>query len=63
MRQILEKSLEHGVSTFHRFINCKTTYDTIKWEKLLEALKAFKISQKLSSFVYVQNIQITTPSI
>jgi hypothetical protein len=39
MRQILGGGEEeHGISTFHSFINFKATYDTIK-EKLLKTMK------------------------
>jgi hypothetical protein len=32
MRQILEKTLEYGVSTFHSVIDFKVAYDTINEE-------------------------------
>jgi hypothetical protein len=47
MRQILEKTLEYGVSTFHLSVGFKATYDTIHSEKLLEAMQEFNILQKL----------------
>jgi hypothetical protein len=52
MRHILgKKTLEYGVSTFHLFIDLKATYDTINREKLLKAMKEFKILQKLTGLV------------
>jgi sorting nexin-29 len=47
MRHILEKTLEYGISTFNLFIDFKAAYDTINREKLFEAMKEFKIPQKL----------------
>jgi hypothetical protein len=51
MRQILKKTMEYGVSTFHFFIDFKAVYDAINTEKLLEPMKEFKISQKLIGLV------------
>jgi sorting nexin-29 len=53
MRQILEKNSEYGISTFHLFINFKAAYDTIRRDKLLEALTEFKIQPKLIRLVKV----------
>jgi hypothetical protein len=41
------KSLVYGVRTFQLFIDFKAAIDTIKMYKLPEAVKEFKISQKL----------------
>jgi sorting nexin-29 len=43
IRQILEKTSEYGISTFHLFVDFKAAYDTIRRKKLLKALKEFKI--------------------
>lgn len=51
MRQILENTLEYGVSTFHHFIDIKISYDTKNREKLLKDMKEFKIPQKLIGLV------------
>jgi hypothetical protein len=51
MRQILENTLEYGVSTFHHFIDFKIAYDTINREELLKAMKEFKIPQKITGLV------------
>jgi sorting nexin-29 len=47
MRQFLEKTLEYGIGTFHIFIDFKAAYDTINRDKLFEAMKEFKMPQKL----------------
>ena len=51
MRQILEKTSEYGVSTFHLFIDFKAAYDTIRRDKLLEAIKEFKLPLKLMRLI------------
>jgi sorting nexin-29 len=51
MRQILEKSSDYGISTFHLFIDFKAAYDTIRRDKLLKALTEFKIPPKLIRLV------------
>jgi len=51
MRQILEKTSEYGVSVFHVVSDFKAAYDTIRRNKLLEALKKFMIPQKLQRLV------------
>ena len=38
MRQIMEKILEYGISTYQLYIDFKAAYDTIRRNKLLEAL-------------------------
>jgi hypothetical protein len=45
MRQILEKTSEYGISMFQVVSNFKAAYDTIRRNKLLEALKEFMIQQ------------------
>jgi len=45
MRQILEKNSEYGISRLHLFVDLKAACDTIRGNKLLEALKEFKIPQ------------------
>jgi sorting nexin-29 len=47
MRQIVEKALEYGVSTFHLFIDFKAAYENTNREKRLEARDEFNITQKL----------------
>jgi hypothetical protein len=43
MRQILEKNSEYGISRLHLFVALKAACDTIRGNKLLEALKEFRI--------------------
>jgi hypothetical protein len=38
--------MEYGVSTFHKLTDFKAAYDGINKEKLLEAIKEFKMAQK-----------------
>jgi hypothetical protein len=51
MRQILEKTSEYAISTFHFFIDFKAAYDTIRKDKLLAVLTEFKISPKFIRLV------------
>ena len=51
MRDILENFSVYGISMFHLFIDFKAAYDTIRRNKLLEALKEFKIPRKLIRLV------------
>jgi sorting nexin-29 len=51
IRQILEKTSEYGISMFHLFMNFKAAYDTIRRDKLFEALIEFKILPKLIRLV------------
>jgi sorting nexin-29 len=51
MTQILEKTLQYGFSIFHLFIDFKAAYDTINRDKLFEAMKEFKIPQKLIGLI------------
>jgi sorting nexin-29 len=47
LRQILEKTREYNITTHHLFIDFKAAYDSIKREKLINAMKGFKILNKL----------------
>jgi sorting nexin-29 len=47
MRQILEKTSEYGISTFHLFIEFRAAYDTVRRDKLLKALIELKIPPRL----------------
>nr|XP_042906426.1 uncharacterized protein LOC122270970 [Parasteatoda tepidariorum] len=49
LRQILEKTKEFNIRTFHLFIDFKAAYDSIKRDKLLEAMNEFGIPTKLVS--------------
>jgi predicted house-cleaning noncanonical NTP pyrophosphatase (MazG superfamily) len=51
MRQILENTSEYGISMFHVVSDFKAAYDTIRRNKLLEALKEFTTPQKLERLV------------
>jgi sorting nexin-29 len=51
VRQILEKTSEYGLSTFHLFIDFTAAYDNKRTDKLLEALTEFKIPPKLIRLV------------
>jgi hypothetical protein len=51
MRQILEKNSEYGISRLPLFVDLTVAYDTIRGNKLLEALREFKIPQKLIRLV------------
>jgi sorting nexin-29 len=47
LRQILEKTQEHKISTFLLFIDYKAAYDIIRRDKLLSAMEEFEIPNKL----------------
>ncbi|GBL78585.1 hypothetical protein AVEN_65180-1 [Araneus ventricosus] len=47
LRQILEKTKEYNIKTFHRFIDFKAAYDSIKRDKLIKAMIEFNIPTKL----------------
>ena len=49
LRQILEKTKEYNIKTFHLFIDFKAAYDSIERDKLLEAMNEFGIPTKLVS--------------
>ena len=49
IRQILEKTKEYNIDTYHLFIDFKAAYDSINREKLLEAMLEFNIPNKLIS--------------
>jgi sorting nexin-29 len=45
--QVLERTLEFKIGTFHLFIDFKAAYDSIKRDKLLSAMQEFEITVKL----------------
>ena len=47
LRQILEKTKEFGIEIHHLFIDFRSTYDTIKRDKLYNAMSEFNIPSKL----------------
>jgi hypothetical protein len=47
LRQILEKTREYNITTHHLFIDFKVAYDSTKRDKLISAMKEFKIPKKL----------------
>jgi sorting nexin-29 len=47
LRQILENTREHSVSTYHLFIDFKAAYDSTDRDKLFEAMVEFQIPKKL----------------
>lgn len=47
IRQILEKTKEYNIDTYHLFIDFKAAYDSINRKQLLEAMREFKIPTKL----------------
>ena len=49
IRQILEKTKEYNIDTYHLFIDYKSAYDSVNREKLLEAMLDFNIPKKLVS--------------
>ena len=50
LRQILKKTKEFGIETHHLFMDFKSTYDTIKRDKLYNAMSEFNIPNKLIRF-------------
>ncbi|GFX92685.1 reverse transcriptase domain-containing protein [Trichonephila clavipes] len=48
LRQILEKTKEYNIKTFHLFVDFKAAYDSINREKMIEAMTEFKIPKNLS---------------
>ncbi|GFX97763.1 reverse transcriptase domain-containing protein [Trichonephila clavipes] len=46
LRQILEKTKEYNIKTFHLFFDFKAAYDSINRNKMVEAMTEFKIPQK-----------------
>jgi hypothetical protein len=51
MVQILERTAEYEVNIFHHFIDSKAAYGTINREKLIKAMKEFKLLQKFIGLV------------
>jgi hypothetical protein len=47
LRQILGKTAEFNISTFHLFIDFKSAYDSIKGNNLFKAMKKLGIPVKL----------------
>ncbi|GFW79531.1 reverse transcriptase domain-containing protein [Trichonephila clavipes] len=47
LRQILEKTKEYNIKTFHLFVDFKAVYDSINRDKMIEAITEFKIPKKL----------------
>ncbi|GFU80410.1 transposon TX1 uncharacterized 149 kDa protein [Trichonephila clavipes] len=47
LRQILEKTKEYNIKTFHLFLDFKAAYDSMNRDKMIEAMTEFKIPQKL----------------
>jgi sorting nexin-29 len=47
LRQVLERTQEFIIDTFHLFIDFKAAYDSMKREKLLNAMQEFGIPVKL----------------
>ncbi|GFT66124.1 reverse transcriptase domain-containing protein [Trichonephila clavipes] len=43
LRQILEKTKEYNIKTFHLFVDFKAAYDSINRDKMIEAMTEFKI--------------------
>ncbi|GFY07404.1 transposon TX1 uncharacterized 149 kDa protein [Trichonephila clavipes] len=50
LRQILEKTKEYNIKTFHLFVDFKAAYDSINRDKIIEAMTEFKISKKIVNF-------------
>ena len=46
IRQILEKTREFQINTYHLFIDFQTTYDSIIRDLLIDALRQFNIPEK-----------------
>ncbi|GFX51630.1 craniofacial development protein 2 [Trichonephila clavipes] len=46
LRQILEKTKEYNIKTFHLFVDFKAAYDSINRDKMIEAMTEFKIPKK-----------------
>lgn len=51
VRQILEKTKEYGIDTYHLFVDFKAAYDCINRKKLFEAMSEFGIPPKLTNLV------------
>ena len=49
LRQILEKTKEYNVDTYHLFVDFEAAYDSIDRRKLIEAMEEFGIPPKLIS--------------
>ncbi|GFT64634.1 reverse transcriptase domain-containing protein [Trichonephila clavipes] len=47
LRQILEKTKEYNIKTFHLFVDFKAAYDCINRDKMIEAMTELKIPKKL----------------
>jgi hypothetical protein len=48
--KLKKKTLEYAVTKFHLLVDFKAAYCTISREKLLDAMKEFKIPHKLIAF-------------
>jgi sorting nexin-29 len=49
LRQVLDRTQEFKINTFHLFIDFKATYDSIKSDKLLSDMQEFGIPVKLTN--------------
>ncbi|GFT64672.1 reverse transcriptase domain-containing protein [Trichonephila clavipes] len=47
LRQIVEKTKEYNIKTFHLFVDFKAAYDSINRDKMIEAMTELKIPKKL----------------
>lgn len=47
MRHLLEKFWEHNITSYHLFIDFKTTYDSIDRNKMWKALVELEIPDKI----------------
>jgi sorting nexin-29 len=58
LRQILEKTREYNISTFHLFIDFKAVYDSIRKDKLFMAMEEFEISRKLINLTKIMLMRV-----
>lgn len=58
LRQILEKTREHGIDTYHLFIDFKVAYDSVIRSKLYDAMWELQISPKIIRLIKAKMARI-----
>ena len=53
LRQMLEKTLEYNISTYHLFVDFKSAYDSVIRSSLFKAKQEFQIPKKLISLTEI----------
>lgn len=59
LRQILEKTREHNIDTYHLFIDFKSAYDSVIRSKLYQAMNELQIPSKIIRMVKATMAKVT----